>query len=153
MGCASIVSRDTRPITINSNPNSATVLIKDEKGRDIQHGTTPMTVDLPVSAGYMDGKNYVITISKEGFQTQTVKVTSSINGWYWGNILFGGLIGWLIVDPLTGKMWTLEPQQVDAALGPKVSSAKGKIGLTVALLQDVPQNLHAHMIPLLNPTH
>ena len=27
-----------------------------------------------------------------------------MNGWYIGNILFGGLIGFLIVDPLTGAM-------------------------------------------------
>jgi hypothetical protein len=31
-----------------------------------------------------------------------------MDGWYIGNILFGGLIGILIVDPLTGAMWKLD---------------------------------------------
>ena len=40
------------------------------------------------------------------------------DGWYiGGNILVGGLIGWFIVDPLTGAMYTL-PKEVNADLRP-----------------------------------
>jgi len=40
-----------------------------------------------------------------------------VGGWYIaGNILVGGLIGWFIVDPITGAMWNLEPENVEMAL-------------------------------------
>jgi hypothetical protein len=34
-------------------------------------------------------------------------VDSELSGWYFGNLLFGGIIGLAIVDPISGKMWTL----------------------------------------------
>ena len=36
------------------------------------------------------------------------QVSSSLNGWYWGNILVGGLIGMLIVDPISGAMYEID---------------------------------------------
>jgi len=39
-----------------------------------------------------------------------------MSGWYWGNILIGGLIGMLVVDPLTGAMYKL-PDGANANLG------------------------------------
>jgi hypothetical protein len=38
-----------------------------------------------------------------------------MSGWYIGNILVGGLIGMLAVDPVTGGMYVF-PDQVSAAL-------------------------------------
>ena len=35
-----------------------------------------------------------------------------MNGWYLGNIIFGGLIGALIVDPATGAMWTFKENDI-----------------------------------------
>ncbi|KGQ53534.1 hypothetical protein IO44_11000, partial [Gallibacterium anatis str. Avicor] len=39
-----------------------------------------------------------------------VNVTPKIDGWYIGNILFGGIVGLLIVDPITGAMYKLPPE-------------------------------------------
>lgn len=39
-----------------------------------------------------------------------------MDGWYFGNILFGGLIGFLIVDPATGAMYTLKPDTLNVHL-------------------------------------
>jgi hypothetical protein len=41
-----------------------------------------------------------------------LKIKSKIDGWYFGNLIFGGLIGLVIVDPLTGSMWTLSPREL-----------------------------------------
>jgi hypothetical protein len=41
---------------------------------------------------------------------------STLSGWYFGNILIGGLIGLLIVDPLTGAMYDLEPENIEQSL-------------------------------------
>ena len=45
-----------------------------------------------------------------------LKIDGAINGWYFGNIIFGGLIGMLAVDPATGAMYTLSPKEVLATL-------------------------------------
>ena len=42
---------------------------------------------------------------------------SEVDSWYFGNILFGGLIGMLIIDPATGAMWKL-PENVSTDLSP-----------------------------------
>jgi hypothetical protein len=76
-------------------------------------------------------------------------IDGAINGWYFGNILFGGLIGMLAVDPSTGAMYTLKPDAVQAALASlKVSRNHGEQSLTVLLVQDLPSNTKKQLIPL-----
>jgi len=48
-----------------------------------------------------------IDFTKEGHLPSTTIVDSELSGWYFGNLLFGGIIGLAIVDPISGKMWTL----------------------------------------------
>jgi hypothetical protein len=45
-----------------------------------------------------------------------VNLHSSVSGWYFGNVVFGGLIGMLIVDPLTGAMYNLTPEKIEQPL-------------------------------------
>jgi len=70
-------------------------------------GVTPATIPLIAGESYFHAKVYDLTFSKPGFAEQHSILRADIDGWYFGNILFGGLIGMLIVDPLTGKMWKL----------------------------------------------
>ena len=114
--CASIVSDSKEVVTISSDPTAAQIAIVDQSGVEVYRGTTPASITLDASAGYFDGQEYTITFSKEGYDPTTVKVDSRINGWYVGNIVFGGLIGWLIVDPLTGAMWALDTEHVNGTL-------------------------------------
>ena len=68
---------------------------------------------------YFGKKNYQITFSKADFQPVTLPIKASANGWYiGGNILFGGLIGWLVVDPFNGGMYSLSPKETNAMLAP-----------------------------------
>jgi len=112
-GCASIASQSSWPVTIKSNPNQAKFLIINEKGETIHNGITPATVTLNSSSGYFDGATYHIKFSREGSKDTYSIIDSTINGWYWGNILFGGIIGFLIIDPSTGAMWKL-PEYISA---------------------------------------
>jgi len=50
--------------------------------------------------------------AKDAYQAREVTVRGEIEGWYFGNIIFGGLIGLLAVDPATGAMYTLKPNSV-----------------------------------------
>ena len=95
-GCASIVGEREQAITINSTPDHANITITDERDQAIFEGTTPTSVTLKKADGsYFGGKDYVVTISKEGFESRSIDIESHPNGWYvGGNLLFGGLIGW-----------------------------------------------------------
>lgn len=129
-GCATIVGSPTQVVPIASTPDGATIEITDEKGSKIFTGTTPTSVTLNKSDGsYFGGKQYKVRIAKDGFKPTEVTVNSNVNGWYiGGNILFGGLIGWLIVDPLNGGMYTLSPENVAATLeAGKAAAAPGAI--------------------------
>lgn len=114
--CASIFTKTSYPVNIYSNPDGANIKITDKNGKDVYSGKTPSLVDLKASNKYMSGEKYTVTISKDGFEDQTIYLTSKIEGWYWGNILFGGLIGMLIVDPLTGAMYKLNTSLINASL-------------------------------------
>ncbi|MDB4525936.1 hypothetical protein N9065_03445 [Akkermansiaceae bacterium] len=43
--------------------------------------------------------------------TGTQSLDASMDPWYAGNIIFGGILGVLVVDPATGAMWQL-PKEV-----------------------------------------
>ena len=117
-GCASIVSKSQWPVTINSNPSGAAVTIKNTSGMEMQKGITPMTITLPSKKGFFSSASYNFDFEKEGYYPARSSISASLNGWYWGNILFGGLIGLLIVDPATGAMWKLDEGPVYANLSP-----------------------------------
>lgn len=107
-GCASIVSKSEWPVTIASNPPGASVSIRNNSGQEIHKGTTPTTLTLSSRGGYFSPAKYTVAFEKDGFVTSSMPMNSHLNGWYWGNIVFGGLIGMLIVDPATGAMWKLD---------------------------------------------
>jgi len=148
-GCATIVGDKTQLIPISSTPSEASILITDEKGIEIFKGKTPTTVTLPKSDGsYWGGKNFVVKITKDEYEEQSIPIKSSPNGWYiGGNLIFGGLIGYFIVDPLNGAMYTLSPEQVSATMGKKIThnnnASEGSI--SIVLLQDIPYSLRNKM--------
>ena len=119
-GCATIVGDDTQLVQVNSEPNGADFQVKDDSGKIVAQGKTPQGVTLAKSDGsYFGKKNYQITFTKDGFEPVTLPVKAGANGWYIaGNIVFGGLIGWLAVDPFNGGMYTLSPKEASPALVP-----------------------------------
>jgi hypothetical protein len=83
-----------------------------------------------------------------GFQEQAIPITATANGWYIiGNFFFGGLIGWFIVDPQGGHMYTLSPEAVSATMsGTTAHNNNGRNGdISIVLLEDVPAELRAKM--------
>lgn len=138
-GCASIVSGRNQDIPISSSPSSAKVVITDQNNSKIFDGSTPATVSLKRGKGYFSGQDYNVTVSAEGCEERCFVLESRLNGWYlFGNLVFGGLIGWLIVDPATGAMWKLDPEKVDAPMVQVSKSGTGPVGLHIVLLEDVP---------------
>jgi hypothetical protein len=148
-GCATIVSKSSQTITITSVPPAAALTVVNGSGTAVHSGATPATVTLKKGRGYFKPEHYTVRVTKEGFQPQELHIDGAVNGWYYGNIVFGGLIGMLAVDPNTGAMFTLKPKQVDATLSAlKVSRDADARTLTVMLLENVPREFSDQLIPL-----
>ncbi|MEH6566845.1 MAG: hypothetical protein V7756_16060 [Halopseudomonas sp.] len=108
-GCASIVSDSQYPVVVKSEPPGAEYQIRNRSGSVIHQGTTPSTVTLKAGDGYFRGARYNLQFTKDGYEQQSQTLDSSMDGWYWGNVLIGGAIGLLLVDPVTGAMYKLPP--------------------------------------------
>lgn len=109
-GCSSIVSKSEYSVAINSSPDQATFIIKNRAGLEIHSGITPQTVTLKSSAGFFKGESYTIVLNKDGYPEKLFTLSSTVDGWYFGNLLIGGPLGMLIVDPATGAMFKLPPR-------------------------------------------
>ena len=148
-GCATIVAKSSQTITVTSVPDAANVSIVNKSGTPVHSGTTPITVTLKKGRGYFKPEAYTVRFAKEGYQAREVTVRGEVNGWYFGNIVFGGLIGLLAVDPATGAMYTLKPDAVGATLDSlKVSRTDDIQSLTVILLASVPPMQRDQLVPI-----
>ena len=126
-GCASIISGSKDTISVTSNPSEANFRILDNTGRAIHSGTTPSVVSLKRGDGYFKKGDYTVEFTKNNGKKATLPIEQNVNGlWYiGGNLFFGGFVGWLVVDPLTGAMYTIE--DVHMELGEEVSAKNIKI--------------------------
>jgi hypothetical protein len=115
-GCASIVHGGPRAISVASSPSGAKVSIYDRSNTLVQTNTTPFVARLNTKYGYFKGQTYRLVFELPGHANAEVNLGSSVSGWYFGNIVFGGLIGMLIVDPLTGAMYNLTPEKIEQHL-------------------------------------
>jgi hypothetical protein len=114
--CATIVSKSKYPVSIDSTPRGADITITNRRGDQVYSGKTPTLVKLKSGAGFFTNAKYAIKISKDGFTTKTVELRATLNGWYLGNLVFGGLLGLLIVDPASGAMYKLKQLDVNETL-------------------------------------
>lgn len=138
-GCASIVSGGLQAIPINSNPTDAKLEITDlSNGQSLLNTKTPFTATLKRDSGYFQKAQYKIKVSKDGHIPQEKIITADINGWYIGNIVFGSLLGFLIVDPATGAMWKLNDDPINMILYP--DTTEGKISMDKAKVEEYAKN-------------
>ena len=108
---------------------------------------TPFVATLDPKRGYFKGQSYTLRLELPGYQTTEVELTAKMSGWYWGNLVFGGLIGMLAVDPATGAMWNIAPDKIDHSL-PTASSAllKDNKGFVVVLASELTPAEREHMV-------
>ena len=145
-GCASIVSKSEYPVAITSNPTGADFVVKKSNGLPIASGVTPSTITLAASDGYFKPAKYTVEFQRKGV-TQSVPLTAKIDGWYFGNLLFGGLIGLLIVDPATGAMWALK-DTVIATYQQTADVAPGQRALRIVDVNSLPMKYRGQLLAL-----
>ena len=140
-GCASIMSGASQSINITSSPDNARIVIYDTKNNVVSNSTTPVLVKLKRGAGFFRGASYRVEINRDGYEMQTIEITSHLNGgWYIaGNLLFGGFLGWLIVDPATGAMWRLMPNNIELTQGISYDKYENVDGIYIVLKDQIPE--------------
>ena len=107
--CATIMRDNVEPITLNASPTKVDIKIVDKNGITVFEGQTPTTINLKTSAdGYFNPQHYTVYARKDGYEDYQTHIDYHVSGWYWANIIFGGLIGMLIIDPISGDMYYLE---------------------------------------------
>ncbi len=117
--CSTVFNRTGKNIRVNSTPAGLNFDVKDRSGQVVYIGTTPAVVKLSSRYGFMKGQTYLFTAHKNGKIHGTAVLDARISGWFWGNIAVGGLPGMLILDPLTGSMWTMTK---NVHIGPGMSN-------------------------------
>lgn len=147
--CASIVSKSSWPIAINSTPSEAKISITDKKGIEIYNGYTPANLKLKSGSSFFGKARYQVTFTKEGFESKTVPVEFKLNGWYFGNILLGGVIGMLVVDPATGAMYKIENDALNETLLKKNTVGfNDQPSLKVIDINEIPQEEQSKLVKL-----
>ena len=104
--CATIISGSSKTLKIDSTPSEAHISIFNQYGESVYEGTTTAKCLLKTGKGYFRNAKYTIKIEKEGYSPLVKEVSTKLNAWYIGNVVFGGLIGLVAVDPVTGAMYT-----------------------------------------------
>lgn len=109
-GCATLLGGgSSQAVTVEATPSEARYAIQSSSGIEMSAGDIPASVSLPRK------NEYQVDISLDGYETRTVAITRGTNGWIWGNLVFGWIVGF-IVDFATGSAYKLEPAVVNVTL-------------------------------------
>jgi hypothetical protein len=84
----------------------------------------------------MKKEDYSVTFAYPGCESRTMPLVCKLDGWYIGNILVGGLLGMLIVDPASGAMYKFDETYIDVSLREKGTVAE----LQILNINDVPED-------------
>lgn len=102
--CATIMHGTRQSVGIASNPSNACIWVDNN-----YVGNTPLIVEMSRK------DNHIVRIELDGYQPYEAAFSRQVSGWVFGNIVFGGFIG-LAVDAVTGGLYMLTPDQVQAEL-------------------------------------
>lgn len=119
-GCATIVGNNEETIYIDSTPANVPFVITDGSGQIAVSGVTPQSVTLKKTDGSYFGKvSYALTLKKEGYYSTSMPLEYRFSHWYtFGNIIFFGVPGWLVVDPFFGGMYTFKADRINTWMRP-----------------------------------
>jgi len=143
--CATIIKQGSDTVAIQSQPSGLDFVVKDSEGNQVGSGRTPGSVTLSSGNGYFRPATYTIQTLRGRKVVGEQTITGKVSGWYFGNILIGGLVGMLIVDPLTGAMYAL-PDSVEVS-GQSTVSTRGST-LTIASMDTLTPGQRAKLVRL-----
>ena len=125
--CSTIINGSKQDVYVKATPMDAKIYIDGELS-----GTGATTVKLK------RGKEHVVEVKLEGYRTAKVTTDKSITGWFWGNLICGGVLGG-VIDLVTGSAYDVDPDHIAVTL----ESGTGSI--------DVPTNKHFGKLEVNSP--
>jgi hypothetical protein len=104
-----------------TNPDNAKIVIRGSQSGEkiVEHSPCNITLN--------KGSDYMVTIEYAGYQSENIVIRRDIAGWFWGNILLGGVIG-MVIDYATNNMWVHSPTIINLDLT-KLSSLPDTISI------------------------
>lgn len=120
-GCATIMHGSSQPVGISSNPTGAQVFVDNQV-----MGVTPVTATLSRK------DHHTVRVEMPGYAPYEMKLTRGMSGWVWGNLIFGGIPG-LAIDAITGGLYKLTPDEVNASLT-RPTALRGGDALMIAVV-------------------
>lgn len=126
LGCATIMSGYTQDFQVSSAPPEAIVTVNEIKR------TTPTVFVLDRSR-----ESYTVTVEKPGYRAVTIELKRGYNGWLWGNILVGGIIG-LWIDFFNGSAREFTPDKIHVDLINEIISQNHMEGQDILLVKIAP---------------
>ncbi len=79
-GCASIVSKNKWPFSVDTDPEGAKVVITNKAGREVFRGRTPAAMRLKSGAGFFSKESYAVSLSLNGYDIKRINVQWKLNG-------------------------------------------------------------------------
>lgn len=126
--CVVLFSKSHYPVTFESTPSNRPFTVTNRKGEMVYKGTTPAKIPLKSSSAFFEREIYSVTFTAANGETVTLPITFHIDGWYIAEV-FGGpytILFWLVLDPLTGSMYTIDNAHINADLQYLESSNNGR---------------------------
>lgn len=124
VGCATLISGTSQKFGVSTTPSGATVVVDNqEKGR------TPVVLKLDRR------EDHAVKITLSGYKPFETTLTRKINGWFWGNLAFGGIVG-IIVDVSNGAMYKLKAEENIALYREDMGGEKDVLTIATVLHPD-----------------
>lgn len=110
--CASLFTKSNHTVDFRGVPGTSII----ETGKNQQIATIGEN-------GFGQGKirkslkGKTLLATKSDYQSQTYELGTKVQGWFWGNIVLGGIPG-MLIDVATGKMMKYNKDFIDVTLIP-----------------------------------
>lgn len=120
-GCASILSGGPSWLGVETKPENIKIRLVGLQNGETINNTTPCRIELNRNS------DYKLTIETPNYQSEEVIIRRHIQGWFFGNILLGGIVG-MVIDAASSNMWDHNQHLIDLDLT-SLETAPEKISL------------------------
>ena len=108
--CGALFKGTTQTISVKSFQEGSTIEV------DGQTYVSPALIELPRN------QNYIVTISKEGYETEKIKINRTVSGGIVVLDILAGLVP-VIIDAAMGTWYNLSPEEINVNLKSKQSGS------------------------------
>lgn len=142
-GCSTMMNSDIVEVPVKTTPSGATLVLNGN------HYISPAVVLVPRGEG-----DFNLHIEKKGFQSVDILLKESLDGWFWGNFIFGGVVGFA-VDFISGDAFDIKPELIDQVLNDVAVSKldDGTLQFVLLDINQLPQHLAQRIRKKSNKNH